>query len=272
MNDARGGGLLKLADAAVKAGAEGMLVSGGMVKSGAVPFRRVAEDLKNVSSKLKVFAHTGVISRDDASILAECGVRLGMVDVVGHRDTIREILGQPFEPEDYVASLRYMKEYGVKAAPHIIVGLHHGELKGEFAALEMLKSIDIDALIVVGFMPLQGTSMEQVLPPSVEDVMKVLEESRRAFPDKPLILGCARARDSESRRLDELAVRAGVDAIAFPTLEAYKLARKLGRPVEKRWRCCSDLVFETMNMQASSSVDVLEVNLGSIDGGGLHVR
>jgi len=101
--------------------------------------------------------------------------------------------------------------------------------------------------------------------------MKVLKESRRVFPDKPLILGCARARDSESRRLDELAVEMGVDAIAFPTLEAYRLAKRLGRRVEKRWRCCSDLVFEVAEIQTGSSPNVLEVNLGSIDGGGLHV-
>ena len=52
-------------------------------------------------------------------------------------------------------------------------------------------------------------------------------------------MGCGRPRGAHAARLDELALRAGVDNIAVPAPETAELAMAMGRKPIWRHTCCT---------------------------------
>ena len=64
---------------------------------------------------------------------------------------------------DYEQSLRAFQESGIPFVPHVLVGLHYGELKGELEALKMIAKYSPSAVITIAFMPIHGTPMEKVI-------------------------------------------------------------------------------------------------------------
>jgi hypothetical protein len=143
--------------------------------------------------------------------------------------------------KDYENSLKALQEAGLIFVPHVIVGLHYGKLKGEFDALKMITKFNPSALVVIAFMPIHRTRMATVTPPTPIDVARVIASARMMFPEKPLVLGCMRPRDKNRDETEILAVKAGVDAIAFPTEETVKFATKEGYSVSFSSLCCSQI-------------------------------
>jgi uncharacterized radical SAM superfamily protein len=125
----------------------------------------------------------------------------------------------------------------------VLVGLHYGELKGELEALKMVSKYSPSAVITIAFMPIRGTPMQNVSPPESEDIAKILVSARLLMPETPLVLGCMRPKGEHRKRTDMLAVRAGVDAIAFPVEEAIRLAESLKLETSFSSLCCSQ-IFE----------------------------
>jgi len=123
--------------------------------------------------------------------------------------------------------------------PHVIVGLHHGKLKGELHALEMISKYKPSALAIIAFMPIHGTEMEKVEPPKPIDIARVTATARAMFPETPLVLGCMRPKGRHRVETDVLAIKAGVNAIAFPTEEAITFAQQHGYKIVFSSFCCS---------------------------------
>ncbi len=123
--------------------------------------------------------------------------------------------------------------------PHIVVGLYYGKLRGESNAIRIIARHDPQSIIIVAFKPLEETPMHNVVPASPLDISRVLLASRLVFPDKPVILGCARPHGDHRRETDILAIRAGINGMAYPTEEGYEFAETLGLVPKMSNKCCS---------------------------------
>jgi uncharacterized radical SAM superfamily protein len=97
------------------------------------------------------------------------------------------------------------------------------------------------ALVVIAFMPIHGTAMAEVKPPQPTDIAKVTATARLMFPETPLVLGCMRPKGKHRAETDILALKAGVNAIAFPSEEAIKYAENERYEVSFSSYCCSQI-------------------------------
>jgi uncharacterized radical SAM superfamily protein len=226
-------------------GAVGCLISGGCLPDGSVPLDRFVDAIAKVKrdTGLTIVVHTGVIDSSMARKLREVGVDAALIDIIGSDETIREIYRLNVEVEDYDRSLRALHESGIPFVPHVLVGLHYGELKGEFQALRMILKYSPSAVIIIALMPIYGTHMENVDPPAPKDIVRVLATARLMMPRTPIVLGCMRPKGEHKVKTDVLAVRSGVNAMAFPAEEAVQLAEALGLEVTFSSLCCSQ-IFE----------------------------
>ncbi|MGB9134542.1 MAG: radical SAM protein [Candidatus Bathyarchaeia archaeon] len=228
-------------------GAVGCLVSGGCSPDGSVPLESFMDAMSTIKREvgLTLVVHTGVVSGRVARRLKDAGVDAALIDVVGSDETIKEIYNLEVAVEDYEESLRALSKAGVPTVPHVLVGLHYGKLKGELPALGIISKYNPSAVIVIAFMPIRGTAMEKVAPPTPLDVGRVLVAARLMMPSTPLVLGCMRPKGVHRAKTDVLAVKTGVNAIAFPAKEAVELAKRLGYGVSFSPLCCSQ-IFEDL--------------------------
>ncbi len=224
-------------------GALGCLISGGCLPDGSVPLRKFIPTLTKVKNHLglTVLVHTGIINSDTAVRLKKSGVDTALIDIIGSDETIREIYNLNVAVEDYENSLQALDEAGIAFVPHVIVGLHHGKLGGEFHALEMISRYKPSAVVVIAFMPIHGTEMAAVEPPKPTDIAKVIATARLMFPQMPLVLGCMRPKGKHRNKTDVLALKAGANAIAFPSEEAIKFAENQGYALSFSSFCCSQI-------------------------------
>ena len=226
-------------------GAVGCLISGGCLPDGSVPIGRFIDaiaEAKNLG--LTIVVHTGLIDFDTAMKLRKAGVDAVSIDILGSEDTAKEIYHVNASISDYRQSLFVLKSSGIPFTPHVLVGLHYGEIKGELNALEMIAEYEPSALILIVFFPIRGTRMENIKPPLPETVVDVLVQARFIMPKVPIALGCARPKGEHRMKMDVLAVEAGVNAVAFPTPEAVKTAEKLGLNVTFSNLCCSQIFVD----------------------------
>jgi hypothetical protein len=224
-------------------GAVGVLISGGCQPDGSVPLDRFFDSIAKVKKELDliIVVHTGVIDRKSAQELRYAGVDAALIDIIGSNETIQEIYQLNARVADYDQSLANLSNAGIPLVPHVLVGLHYGKLKGELQALKMITKYNPSAVIVISFMPIRGTKMEQIQPPAPRDIGRVLLAARLMMPKTPLVLGCMRPKGEHKTETDTLAVRMGVNAIAFPAEGAVKLAEQMGYNISFSSMCCSQI-------------------------------
>jgi uncharacterized radical SAM superfamily protein len=223
-------------------GAVGCLISSGCLPDGSVPIERFIDAIAEAKRLgLTVVAHTGLIDLDTARRLKSAEVDAVSIDIIGSEETAKEIYHVDASTEDYRQSLLALKSSGIHFTPHVLVGLHYGEIRGELNALRMIAECQPSALILIVFFPIRGTKMENVKPPSPETVADMLVNARVMMPKVPIALGCARPKRKHRIKMDVLAVEAGVNAIAFPTIDAVKAAENLGLHITFSNLCCSQI-------------------------------
>ncbi len=221
-------------------GEKGILLSGGSSSDGSVPTYEQADIIHKIKheTRLKISAHTGIVNNPQVHMLSTY-LDMALVDVLGDDETIHEMLGIEADVADYENSLKELSSAGIQLAPHIIVGLHGGKLRGEFRALEIVKKYNPAVVVMVVFIPTKGTAMEGIAPPKLEDVARVMTRAREMF-DVPLSLSCVRPGGRYRSMLDRYAILSGVDRIAVPSRKACATARELGlNMVEIPKMCCS---------------------------------
>jgi uncharacterized radical SAM superfamily protein len=226
-------------------GAEGILVSGGSDPKGHVPIDQYGDVIQTIKRKLglKVVVHTGLVDEATAKSLALTHVDAAMIDVIGDERVAREVYHIEGGPEKTERSLRVLEEQGVPIVPHILVGLDRGRLSGELRALQMISSMKPAAVVFIVFSPMRKTSMEHLLPPPPGVVGRLLTVARLGLESTPILLGCARPMGSHKVESDILAVKCGVNGIAYVSQEGVDIGRAMGlRPVF-RDICCS-LVYQ----------------------------
>lgn len=233
----------RVLDEAVREGSKGLVLSGGSTLRGEVPVWRYSELLSKYADKLVFVAHTGVVrNKETAEKFARAGVKIALLDMVGDNETIREVLKQPFTVDDYLNSFKYLKSAGIKIAPHVIVGLSKRGVEGDLHALELLKEVNPDAVIIVGLMPLVGTRYGK--QPTPDELIRVLKKARDEF-SVPVMLGCARPRGFAYLKVDKFAVDYDIDGIAFPEEEVIPYAKNK-REIIFSNACCGNIIFDAL--------------------------
>jgi uncharacterized radical SAM superfamily protein len=222
-------------------GTAGILVSGGSRRSGEVPLEPHFDDLRRIRAELglKVVVHTGVATPALAAGLAAAGVDAVMLDVIGADATIRDVYHLDLTTADFERALAALAEHGLRIIPHIVIGLHRGELRGEWNALEMVGRYPVSTLILVVLTPLLGTPMAELRPPPVDDVVGFFATARAAMPDALVHLGCGRPLGAMKVALDKAAIDHGLNGIAYPAEGIVDYARRSGLSVELHEACCS---------------------------------
>lgn len=222
-----GGSLYDLCARLAERGARGVLISGGSDARGRVPLAKHIPDLIRVRRELGlvVRVHPGLPDEPTCAGLAEADIDGAMVDIIGDADTIHQVYHLDATPDDYEAALARLARHGVPTVPHIILGLHFGELRGERRALEMIARHAPKMLALVVLTPLRGTPMAEVRPPDPADVGNFFRFARATLPDTPIVLGCERPLGAYKRAVDRLAIDAGLDGIAYPAEGTVAYAR-----------------------------------------------
>jgi uncharacterized radical SAM superfamily protein len=235
-----GGSLFDLCVDLASKGARGVLISGGSDKQGRVPLLPHINNMKRVRNELGLAMriHTGLPDEETCAALGEVGIDGAMIDIIGHQETIRDIYHLNSDPEDYENSLAWLEKYKVPTIPHIILGLHFGRMLGEERALEMIVRHPPKVLVLVVLMPLTGTPMVGVTPPSLDEIGAFFERVRKALPSTPVMLGCARPMGAIKIEIDKLAIDAGLNGIAYPANGIVEYARQNGLKPNFINACC----------------------------------
>ncbi len=231
--------LVELGKKLVEKGTKGVLISGGADSQGRVPLDGYYSALKELRDMgLRVIVHSGLVGKQEAKKLKEAGVEQVLVDVIGDQSTIEMVYHLDRKPVEYLSTLVNLKNAGLEIAPHIVVGLHFGEIRGEYRALEMVSSVSPEVVVFVVITPREGTPMQNISTPEPEEVARLVAIGRILNPEARITLGCAKPpRDKE--RIEALAMRAGVNAIAYPAPETVKLAREMGLKPRFSSVCCT---------------------------------
>lgn len=240
-------GLVELAKRLKERGAEGLLISGGSDRNGVVPLIGFTEAIRQIKEELglKILVHTGLVDKELAQELARAGIEAAMIDIIGSDATIQKVYHLAATSTDFETSLALLCEYGVKTAPHIVIGLDHGRIDGEYKALETIARYPVACLVLVGLLPQLGTPMEGAKPPTSDQMGELFCEARGMFSKTPILLGCERAFGKDRMRTEELAIKSGLNGIAYPSEGIVALSMELGLKPYFSQLCCA-LLFEDM--------------------------
>ncbi len=222
-------------------GLNGFLLSGGSNKRNEIAYGRympVVEKLKRDFPELKVAVHSALLDEARAREMESAGVDTVMMDVIGAEETIRQVYKLDRPVEDFEATLAALCSTSMEVTPHIVVGLHYGQILGEANALDIVSRYDVTALVLVVIMPFYAKP-GTFATPDTDDVGRIFFDARERLPDKQVLLGCARPPGMHKRVTDAYAIMAGLDGIAFPADGAVSVAHTIGRPFEQAHSCCS---------------------------------
>jgi lipoyl synthase len=224
-------------------GASGALISGGCLPNGSVPLQEFMPVLGRVKKELglTVFVHSGILDEQTACNLKDSGVDAVLIDIIGSDETIKKIYNLETTVKHYEDSLKALSKAGMDFIPHVITGLHDGKLRGELNALKMIAAHKPSAIVVISFMPIHGTVMAKTVPPSPLEICRVTSVARKIFPKTPLVLGCMRPKGKHRSETDVLALKAGVNGIAFPSENAIKYAETKRYRIAFSSFCCAQI-------------------------------
>ncbi len=234
------GELERVGAALARRGAAGILLTGGCDEGGRVPlgpFLGAVPALRALG--LTVIAHAGFVTRAGAEALREAGVDQVLADVVGDPGTARRVHHLDRGLDDYLETIARLLEAGLAVAPHVVVGLHFGRIRGEPRAVEALGRLGVGRLVLVALRPLPGTPMEGVEGPGPEAVAAVAARARIENPRARVSFGCARPHGPGRKDLERYLVDAGVNGLAFPSEETVHHAGRRGLRFRFVERCCS---------------------------------
>jgi len=231
----------KVRDLVLLENLQGFLLSGGSNRHNEIAYERfypVIEKLKRDFPYLRIAIHSALLDEARAKRMESAGVDTAMMDVIGAEETIRDVYHLDRPVEDFEGTLAALCTTTMEVVPHIVIGLHYGQVMGEPAALDICARHGIHALVLVVVMPFYSKA-GTFKTPSTHTVGEVFLEARRRLDDKQVLLGCARPPGMARRVIDSYAVLAGLDGIAFPADGVVELAEAIGRPYHQEHACCS---------------------------------
>ncbi len=239
--------LWRVVNEVIEQGAQGMLITGGSNHRNEVEYDAyypVIRRIKDACPAFRIAMHTALVTDDMARSMAQSGVDAAMMDVIGAQDTITQVYHLRRSVDDFEATLESLVRTDMKVVPHIVIGLHYGQLLGEWNALDIVGRHLPDALVLVVVMPFYAPENRPFVTPDSNAVGGFFMDAREALPDTPLLLGCARPPGISKMQIDAYAVLAGLNGIAHPSDGVVELAARLERQVKVTPACCSIAVGE----------------------------
>ncbi len=218
-------------------GARSLLISGGCDARGRVPVHGHLEAIARLRPGRRLNWHLGLVEEADLDGLAPL-VDVVSFDIVGDAETARQVYGLDATLDDYVETLRLLRGLA-PVVPHVTIGLHGGQIRGERAALEALAAEGVERVILIVFIPTPGTRYADCAPPPLDEVADLLAHARCLLPQAGLYLGCMRPHGRYRQQLDELAVACGLNLIVNPTRAAERAAQAAGLTVTWGDECCA---------------------------------
>ncbi len=231
----------------------GFLLSGGSNKKNEIGYGRympVVEQLKHDFPHLRIAVHSALLDEPRAKEMESAGVDTVMMDVIGAQETIRDVYKLDRPVEDFEKTLAALCSTSMEVSPHIVIGLHYGQILGESNALDIVSRYPVTALVLVVIMPFYAKP-GTFTTPDTSSVGRIFGEARDRLPEQQVLLGCARPPGMHKRVTDAYAIMAGLDGIAFPADGAVSVAHTIGRPFEQAHSCCSIKVGEGLAMARS---------------------
>ncbi len=246
--------LLELAKKLKHNGAVGCLISGGCLPDGSILLDQFIPIMARMKKELglTIIVHTGIVDPNTAKALKEANIDAALIDIIGSANTMKEICNLNITNDYYEQSLSAFHSVGLSYVPHVIVGLQNGALSGELKALEMISKYGPSALVIIAFMPIRGTEMEYVKPPSSANIARVAAIARLMYPEIPLALGCMRPKGKHRAETDVMALKVGVDAIAFPSETVVEYAKERGLEIIFSPYCCAKIYMD-LNVRTVSN-------------------
>ena len=231
---------LQICQNLAKNGTKGILISGGCDSTGRVPFMEFFDSMRLVKQTLglNVIVHTGLVDKEMAEGLKSAGIDGALIDIIGSDRTVKDVYHLEATTVDYEQSLANLNACEIPVVPHIVIGLHYGKIIGEENALAIISRFKIKTLVLVILIPLLNTSMENVIPPSLEEVKDFFQKARNMLPETQIILGCARPMGEYKLEVDKLAIDAALNGIAFPAEGIVSYARDKGLEPYFMETCC----------------------------------
>ncbi|MHB1296675.1 MAG: radical SAM protein [Anaerolineae bacterium] len=217
--------------------ASSCLISGGCDPHGRVPIGNHLEAVRALKQGRRLNWHVGFIDEDAMRAIAPL-VDLVSFDVVGDPETAREVYGLDLTLDQYMQTFDVLRRYA-PVVPHITIGLRAGKLSGEYLALKALAEREVPTLVLIVLIPTPGTAYADCPVPDLAAVSDVLLQARMQLPRARVYLGCMRPHGTYRQALDDLALRAGVNAIVNPTVRAEHVAQELGLVVDWGDECCA---------------------------------
>ncbi|AEH50997.1 radical SAM protein [Pseudothermotoga thermarum] len=192
----------------VKLGYKSFLISGGLNKTGELPYNEYLERLKELKNEynLSYNFHVGFPSKIE--FLADVADVISF-DFFADRKILKKIYGIEYEPTKLI---QLLKDLQISAVPHITIGIDHGVITHEFDALKILKD-HFKVVVLNIFIPTFGTPFENFPPPPIEKVVEVFEAANLLF-DK-VILGCMQPKGEYRKKLQQM-VSKYVDVMVKP--------------------------------------------------------
>jgi len=228
-------------------GGTGALISGGSTRDGIVEmhaFHAVLGQIKDGSS-LALNVHTGLIDEATAVELHATGIDTISLDLVGDDATIQEIYGLHKAVDDYKRVLAGLMNAGFtndQVIPHICIGLHGGEIKGEYNVLDYINALDPRLIVFIVIIPPKTPAS----PDSIDfkqvqsaEIARLVLTARLLYPRAEISLGCMRPGGRIRNDYDIAAFKAGITRIALPTQQLLKFARERGYEIELIESCCA---------------------------------
>ncbi len=213
------------------------LISGGCDSQGKVPVTKnllFLHNLKNLGYKINM--HTGLIEKEELETIAPL-VDVVSFDLIGDERTISEVYNLDKTVWDFIQCYKNLKER-IRTVPHITIGLHKGEIAGEYIAMKILEHFGAPHIVFNVLIPTKGTEFEAIQPPELVDVEKIFKKARLMFPKTPLSLGCMVPHGDYREELHRLAIDYSFDKIVNPTVEAKNYAVEKGVLLKESRECC----------------------------------
>ena len=223
-------------------GAQGMLVSGGADHNGEVPLEKFIPSIRALKEKdpqFRVIVHTGLLQTGMARKLREAAVDQILLDVIGDDDTIHEVYHLNKRVEDYEETLWMLKAMGHRLAPHIIIGHHFGEIRGEWRALEMVTRVGVETIVLVILKNLQPDKKTHIKVPRPEETSRISAIARILNPRLPIRLGCIRPAHPWKAAMEKGAIDSGINTLAYPLQGTIDYAKEIGLDGKFIEMCCS---------------------------------
>lgn len=238
--------LIEITEKYLKSGnLKGMLISGGFDRSGKLAFNSIIDGIKDIKIKypyLTLYIHTGFLDKKEAAALKSSRVDAVLTNLIKSQKAIEEVYnlsGKTYQ--DYLNTIKMLKECGLKVSPHIIIGLENGELSDEFTMIEDAIDLKVDSIV---FVILKKASKEINFPASKvphKEIIKLVRHARELSSDTLLSFGCAKPPGKDRHLLEIELIKAGIDAIAFPSEKtvAYAVINNIAHTFLEK--CCAIL-------------------------------